>query len=159
MADASSHASRISLWPANQPNHGVLLADLVALDPSGAAMIRLKNYPELDLPRDTIAARVAAQLSKADVGCEVAVMFEGGQPVHPIVIGRMQLPAADSTLRASIQCDGDRLVLTAPKEIVLHCGKATITLTRAGKILLKGAYLLSRSSGLNRILGGVVQIN
>jgi hypothetical protein len=47
----------------------------------------------------------------------------------------------------------------AGKEIVLRCGDASITLTRAGKILIKGAYVLSRSSGVNRIQGGAVEIN
>ena len=58
-----------------------------------------------------------------------------------------------------IDVDGERLVFTAKKEIVLRCGKASITLTRAGKILIRGAYLLSRSSGVNRIKGGSVKIN
>ena len=51
------------------------------------------------------------------------------------------------------------MVLKAQQEIVLECGKASITLTRAGKVLIRGAYLLSRSSGVNRIKGGSVQIN
>jgi hypothetical protein len=55
--------------------------------------------------------------------------------------------------------DGHRVVLDAEQEIVLRCGKASITLTRAGKVLIRGAYLLSRSSGVNRIKGGSVQIN
>ena len=42
---------------------------------------------------------------------------------------------------------------------MLRCGKASITLTREGKVLIKGAYLSSRSSGVNRIKGGSVQIN
>ena len=50
-------------------------------------------------------------------------------------------------------------MLSADKEIVLKCGKASITLTRAGKILIRGAYLLSRSSGPNRIKGGSIQLN
>jgi hypothetical protein len=53
----------------------------------------------------------------------------------------------------------ERLELTASREIVLRCGDASITLTRAGKIILRGAYLLSRSSGVNKIKGGSVQIN
>jgi hypothetical protein len=57
------------------------------------------------------------------------------------------------------EVDGERLVFTAKKEIVLRCGKASITLTRAGKVLIRGIYLLSRSSGVNRIKGGSVQIN
>ena len=51
------------------------------------------------------------------------------------------------------------LVLSAEQEIVLHCGDASVTLTKAGKIILRGAYLLSRSSGVNRIKGASVQIN
>ena len=55
--------------------------------------------------------------------------------------------------------DSETLTLTANREIVIRCGEASITLTRAGKILLRGKYLLSRSSGVNRIKGGSVQIN
>jgi hypothetical protein len=55
--------------------------------------------------------------------------------------------------------DGERIVLTAGQEIELRCGKASLILTRAGKVLIRGAYLLSRSSGVNRIKGGSVQIN
>ena len=52
-----------------------------------------------------------------------------------------------------------RLTLAAEKEIVLTCGKSSITLTRAGKVLIRGAYISSRSSGAHRIKGGSVQIN
>lgn len=55
--------------------------------------------------------------------------------------------------------DGKKVIFDAKDEIVLRCGKASITLTRAGKILIRGAYLLNRSSGVNRIKGGSVQIN
>ena len=46
--------------------------------------------------------------------------------------------------------DDDRIELAADREIVLRCGKASITLTSAGKVIISGAYLLSRSSGVNR---------
>ena len=42
---------------------------------------------------------------------------------------------------------------------MLRCGQASLTLTRAGKILLSGTYVLSHSSGVNRVKGGSVQIN
>jgi len=50
-------------------------------------------------------------------------------------------------------------VLKAKQEIVLECGRASITLTSAGKVLIRGAYLSSRSSGVHRIKGASVEIN
>ena len=58
-----------------------------------------------------------------------------------------------------MQIDGDRLTLSAEREIVLKCGKSSITLTRAGKVILKGAYVSTHSTGVNRLKGGSVQIN
>ena len=55
--------------------------------------------------------------------------------------------------------DGKRVTIEGAEEITLKCGKASITLTKAGKILIRGTYLSNRSSGVNRILGGSVQIN
>jgi len=49
-------------------------------------------------------------------------------------------------------------VFNAEEEIVLCYGKASITLTRAVKVLIRGAYLLNRSSGVNRIKGGSDQL-
>jgi hypothetical protein len=97
-------------------------------------------------------------------------MFEGGDPQKPIVMGLIHHPEesqADVPMTINnkpqnplaVQVDGERLVLTAKHELVLRCGQASITLTSAGKILIRGAYLLSRSSGVNRIKGGSVQIN
>ena len=37
--------------------------------------------------------------------------------------------------------------------------EASITLTRAGKVLIQGSYVSSRSTGVNRIKGGSVQLN
>ncbi|WP_210418749.1 DUF6484 domain-containing protein [Aliikangiella coralliicola] len=55
--------------------------------------------------------------------------------------------------------DGERVVLEGKEEITLKCGEASITLTKAGKILIRGKYLLNRSTGVNRIMGGSVQVN
>jgi hypothetical protein len=67
-------------------------------------------------------------------------------------------PLESSPLQ-TINVDGKRVVIEGQEEIVLSCGESSITLTKAGKILIRGKYLVSRSSGVNRILGGSVQIN
>jgi hypothetical protein len=43
--------------------------------------------------------------------------------------------------------------------MVLQVGKASITLTKDGRIVIRGADVLTRSSGSNRIKGGSVSIN
>jgi len=53
----------------------------------------------------------------------------------------------------------DELIITANKQLTLRCGESSITLTAAGKIIIRGKYIVSRASGLQRIKGGAVQIN
>jgi hypothetical protein len=100
-------------------------------------------------------------------------MFEGGDPLKPVIMGALQpkpttAPTASDNREThsqpmnnafEVKTEGDRILLNARSEIVLNCGKASIVLTKAGKILLRGAYLLARSSGVNRIKGASVQIN
>ncbi|ATB41050.1 hypothetical protein CYFUS_006512 [Cystobacter fuscus] len=73
-----------------------------------------------------------------------------------LVLGRSEQPSSGSR---SIKLDGERLVLSADREIVLRCGEASITLTRDGKVVVKGANLVQTATGLNRIRGASVQIN
>jgi hypothetical protein len=123
------------------------------------------DYPGSD---GLVVARVMASLGSADIGRNVALLFEGGDPAKPVIMGLMFVAPSDSSqalkqtatlLNAEAEADGDRIVLTAEKEIVLRCGEASITLTKAGKIIIQGAYVSSRSSGTNRIQGGSVEIN
>lgn len=90
-------------------------------------------------------------------------MFEPAQApdraAAPSVDGAPSEPEAPAAPERVLERNGERLVFEAEQEIVLKCGRASITLTRAGKILIRGAYLLARSSGVNRIQGGSVQIN
>jgi hypothetical protein len=85
--------------------------------------------------------------------------FDGNQ----IIISESAAPLETSPLETSpletINVDGKRVVIEGQEEIVLTCGESSITLTKAGKILIRGKYLVSRSSGVNRILGGSVQVN
>lgn len=145
---------------------GVVIGTFIGLNDAGE--------PLVDFPANTagehILARSAVTLSKGAIGREVALLFEGGDPRRPIVMGFIQhperiSPTSPESIRSETpnlmgaEVDGERLVFTAKKEIVLRCGKASITLTRAGKVLIRGAYLLSRSSGVNRIKGGSIQLN
>jgi hypothetical protein len=132
----------------------------------GEALVDFPDNPA----RRPLAARSIVSVEATHIGREVALLFEGGDVEKPVIMGFIKSspsPAendrkpviAESTLPVSTEVDGERIVFDANKEIVLRCGSASITLTRAGKILLRGKYILSRSSGVNRIKGGSVQIN
>ena len=129
----------------------------------------LDEQPQLTglpgLPHEIVSARSTVSLLRQHVGGTVAVVFDQGEVRRPIVLGLLQdartaLPAAPVPAPlVSAQVDDQRVVLTAEREIVLKCGDASITLTRAGKVLIKGTYVLSRSSGYNKIKGAAVDIN
>jgi hypothetical protein len=117
------------------------------------------------LRHEIVAARSTVPLLRQYVGATVVVLFDGGDLRRPIVVGVLQdprasvQPAAVPPALVSAQVDDQKVVLSAEREIVLKCGEASITLTRAGKVLIRGTYLVSRSSGYNKIKGAIVDIN
>ena len=100
---------------------------------------------------------------------EVILLFENDDPELPIIIDTISsfideiVKPEDINLKVdkpkNVTVDGEKITFDAKEQIEIKCGKSSITLTRAGKILIRGAYLLNRSSGVNRIKGGSVQIN
>ena len=117
------------------------------------------------MPGRVIAARATLPLRREMIGAEVVALFDGGDRERPIIIGVLQSPEVvskpmDSSARhLTVDADDDRFVVTAEREIVLRCGDSSITLTRSGKVIIKGSYILSRSTGYNKIKGAAIDIN
>lgn len=118
------------------------------------------------LPGELVVARSTVALRREAVGASAVVVFEHGDPHRPIVLGVLMQEvgsnAPSAPPSATVHVDdaaAERLVLRAEREIVLECGDASITLTRAGKVLIRGHYILSRASGYNRIKGAAIDIN
>jgi hypothetical protein len=109
-----------------------------------------------------VPARSIVDLHGAHIGKQAVLMFEEGDPFRPIIIGCLRNENA-TTLPPSgqvqVEADGQRLVVSATDRIVLRCGKASITLTKEGKVVIQGAYVSNQSSGVLRLKGGSVQIN
>jgi hypothetical protein len=115
-------------------------------------------------PGGVFPARSTVALKRAMLGREVLVVFEDGAADRPVIVGVIEPHALQEDLPApqpgvSVQVDGERHVIQAEREIVLQCGEASITLTRAGKVLIRGTYILSRSTGYNKIKGAAIDIN
>jgi hypothetical protein len=137
----------------------VMIGELIALADDGfTPMIMFPGQPGTSALR----ARSIVDLRGVHIGRPVVLSFEGGNPSLPVVMG--VLAAAASPLESAsgaveLDADGKRMLVTAKEELVLRCGKASITLTKAGKVLIEGTYLSSKSSGANRIKGGSIQLN
>lgn len=136
------------------------------------------GLPLVDYPGNTmgpLAARFAGSLDPevlrraADEDADVLLAFEKNDPAFPVILDVLQARINEPEQKEEISftsdalpeltIDGKKITFEAQDEIVLRCGKASITLTRAGKVIIRGAYVLNRSTGVNRIKGGSVQIN
>ena len=110
-----------------------------------------------------VAARATIDLHGVHIGRQVLLVFERGDATRPIIVGWVRTDEgqglADAPGNVEVDADGERLIVSAKEQLVLRCGKASVTLTKAGKVLIQGTYLSSRSSGVNRIKGGSVQLN
>jgi len=134
-----------------------------------ARLVQSLNWPRL--------------LDAAKNQLDLLLLFENGDASKPIIIDIVgacadDLSAVPAPILANkatynqqydqqsasdelqdVNIDGKHISFTAKEQISFKCGNATITLTRSGKIMLKGAYVLNRSSGSLRLKGASVQIN
>lgn len=138
---------------------GVLTGVLIGFRESGAVpLVIFPGQPH----SAAVPARTTVDLQGAHIGRQVVLMFDGGNPLQPIVMGCIRgegTALAQQPGQVDVDVDGERLLVTAKEQLVLRCGKASITLTKSGKVLIQGAYVSSRSTGVNRIKGGSVQLN
>lgn len=135
-----------------------VIGRLVGFDADGRPLVTLPGTDSAT----PLPARSTQRLHQSHLNSEVVLIFADQDRDQPIIIGCLIAPAPltiASGPMSNVELNGERLELTAQDEIVLRCGKSSITLTQAGKVIIRGEYLLSRSSGVNRIKGGSVQIN
>jgi hypothetical protein len=139
---------------------GVVIGELIGLSDNGTTPLVL--YPGQP-GTAAVAARSIVDLHAAHIGKSIVLMFDQGDADQPIVMGVLRgaqaWPTEERPAQVEVDADGQRMIVSAREQLVLRCGKASITLTKAGKVLVEGTYLLSRSSGLNQIDGASVHLN
>jgi len=146
--------------------------DAAAAHTATIVSLTADGVPEIQLDPGTpaVPARLAVsatrrRIEEAIANCQQAiVLFEKGDRTKPIIVGfvetlRSDPPESERPPVIEADVDGKRVRVTAQDEIVLHCGSASVTLRRNGRVIIRGTYVESRSEGTNRIKGGQVQIN
>ena len=160
----------------------IILGTITSIDVLGQPMV---DYP-LNPEKGALKAITTLVLTSQQVSRQVALLFNQGDLSQPIVIGIVHSPlqamldnfqqdqetsfgnttSQDTQVELAahlgtddVSVDGNKITFEAQDEMVFKCGKSSITLTKSGKVLIRGKYLLNRSSGVNRIMGGSVQVN
>jgi hypothetical protein len=142
------------------PGAGAVVGILIGFQQDGR--VPLVIFP--GQPGDAaVAARATADVHGSHIGREVVLVFEGADWSRPIIVGCLGRQAGSSLPtpagHVEVEADGERMIVSARQQLVLRCGSASITLTSAGKVLIQGTYVSSRSAGVIRIKGGSVQLN
>jgi Domain of unknown function (DUF6484) len=137
----------------------VVVGELIAFTDNGwSPMVVFPGQPG----SAALHARSAVDLNASHIGRQVVLSFENGDSMRPIVMGVLRAPqpglpeAPDSV---EVQADGARVTVHAKESLVLQCGLASITLAKSGRITLRGSYVLSQSTGRNRMTGGSIELN
>jgi len=144
-----------------------------------------QGQPLVDFPENTsgqpLVAITTTPLEQQHTGRQAALLFVKRNMHRPMVVGLIHSPLedmlenfvdpteTDDGAHLEVKVDGGfsiegkkedgRLVFEAKEEIVLKCGESSLTLTKSGKVLICGKYLLNHSTGINRIIGGSVEVN
>lgn len=160
----------LNIVESNQPIESARIGRIVGIDDCGRLLVDYPGNTSGPIVARCTSSHAAELFRKGNpVDREVLLVFANNDAGLPIIIDTMYslideiMEPATAVLevdqpREAI-VDGKRISFEAENEIVLRCGKASITLTKAGKVLIKGEYVLSYSSGENRIRGGSVSVN
>ncbi len=164
----------------------VMLGRLESVDIEGNAVVGLPHLPSFKprialsavvVSRQDIGRQVALMLTQG-IDQKLIIMGLISSPLQNVLehaIANTHSAALDEIVfpeplipkpsvipestAGTVYVDGKQVVLEGQEEVVLRCGAASITLSKNGKISIRGKYIVNRATDVNRILGGSVQVN
>ncbi|MEM7056551.1 MAG: hypothetical protein AAF557_03110 [Pseudomonadota bacterium] len=119
--------------------NGVHIAKISGFSDDGMTLVELGG-----IIRHALAM---VPLDEGSLGCDAAVVGITGRNDEFLILGLINPPKIK------------RKVVEADSELVLRCGKSSVTLCADGRVTIKGKQLLSRAEGQNRVQGASVLLN
>jgi hypothetical protein len=154
---------------------GVVPASIEGVDTDGQPLISWEGSPS---PQPAYAVAWMGQPIdwSACRGLRAIIAFESSDDSRPVILGLLDAPppvelvsvpievepapAEDELVTSEDQAENPEVLnIESEKELILQCGKAKIALRADGRVMIMGGYVLSRSTGVNKIKGGSVHIN
>jgi len=158
--------------PSHMTSGEIIIGTVTGLDKQGLPLV---DFPENTAGQALVAIATLA-MNQQHIGRKVALLFTKGDTQSPVIMGLIHSPLqdmledfdpsqADSAVNIEATFDSDdvavdgKRIFEAKEEIVFKCGESSITLTKSGKIVIRGKYLINHSTGINWIMGGDIQVN
>lgn len=139
----------------------VVLAVVNAINGHGEALVDLA----LDGVTTAVWASVAGHIDESGIGRTAVVMFIAGEWERPLVVGLVRaadaapVPAPAETVPDAPARAEKHVVVEAGEALTLKCGKASLTMQKNGRLVLRGTDIASYASGTQRINGAIVEVN
>ncbi|TGQ77095.1 MULTISPECIES: DUF6484 domain-containing protein [unclassified Mesorhizobium] len=132
---------------------GVVIGIFLGFDDTSPLVVFPGNPVET-----AIAARSLIKLDASMIGAEVALLFREGDPLQPLIVGKLVEPSRRAHAQQIVR-DGELVHIVGNERIELRCGKSVIIMEKDGHITIRGTYVTSHASAANRIRGGSVNLN
>jgi hypothetical protein len=142
----------------------VRLGTVTGWSEKSGLLVDYPGSPHGPRPAMTTMRLTAPQIEALIASREAVLLtFDLERPDQPILFGLTQPLPSPSSMRESgpahAVVDDEVVQLRGNERVELRCGKASIVMTKEGKIVLTGTYISSVSSGAHRIRGGSIEIN
>jgi hypothetical protein len=149
MGDTALGIKRMHLGLASMP----VTARIVEVDALGRASVTFPGC-ETPVPARCAAAPTAVPPRDQIVGVEVLIVFEDADARRPLIVGFVR-----DALWPTETCVPSKVLVEATDEVVIRCGKGSLSMTADGRVVLKGTRVTSRATEANKLRGAVVLIN
>lgn len=106
----------------------------------------------------------AALVKAARTGARALALRVSGPGERWVLVGLLRERVGEKARDAApgqleITVDGETVRIEAQHQIELRCGRSKLLLRKDGRVVLSGSYVLTKSTGPNKIKGATIALN